>query len=213
MFIPKCALANSRKRAFYVNLSLVTLTACFLRIFQMKNKLLWMGLIVLCGNGYAADFVDQARVVSSKPIYESVNEPHQECTTETVQRAPQRSMGGSVVGGLVGGLAGSQIGRGRGKTAATAAGAIAGALIGNEVGSQGQPTSEQVQNCQTVDDYHDVVKGYSVIYRYNGREVTTTLPYQPGRVVKVGVSLIQEAPKSNDRYDRRDRRDYNDGRD
>jgi acyl dehydratase len=39
----------------------------------------------------------------------------------------------------------------------------------------------------------DVVKGYTVVYRYGGREITTTLPYDPGPTVRVGVSVV-DAP-------------------
>lgn len=39
------------------------------------------------------------------------------------------------------------------------------------------------QHCKDVDNYHDVVKGYTVVYRYNGRDITTALPYNPGKAL------------------------------
>jgi len=50
----------------------------------MKKSLIALSLASLFGNVYAADFVDNARVISSTPIYERVNEPRRECWTETV---------------------------------------------------------------------------------------------------------------------------------
>lgn len=228
----------------------------------MKRSLVLLSLFSLYGNVYATDFTDSARVVSSSPIYERVNEPRRECWTESVQVAPkERSMGGAVVGGVAGGLLGSQVGGGSGNTAATGAGAVAGAVIGDRVsnpdsnrsatggivgglagallGSQvgggsgkkaatavggiagvvigdrvanpDQPRTEQVERCRQVDATREVIKGYNVTYRYNGQDITTTLPYQPGSTVRVGVSVIedQQARPAEDRKDRRyeDRRD------
>lgn len=100
----------------------------------MKKSALSLALFSASGLIQAADFVDDARVVASRPVYERVSEPRQECWTETAAApAPQRSMGGALVGGVVGGLLGSQVGGGHGNTAATAAGAIAGTVIGDKV--------------------------------------------------------------------------------
>ena len=214
----------------------------------MNKSLMALCLISLFGPACAADFFDTARVVSSTPIYERINEPRRECTTDTVQGSPrQRSMTGAVVGGVAGGLLGSQVGGGQGRTAATAAGAIAGAvtgdnvsnpdsnhsptgsivggiagallgsqvgggsgrnaaaaagglagvLIGDRVANPDQPVSQQVERCRDVDNYRDVIKGYTVTYRYNGKEATTILPYQPGSTVQVGVSMIQDQTQQN----------------
>ena len=229
----------------------------------MKKSLVALSIASLFGSAHASDFVDNARVISSTPIYDRVNEPRRECWTETVQVAPQeRSMTGTVVGGVAGGLLGSQVGGGNGNTAATGAGAVAGAVVGDRVsnpdsgrsvtgglvgglagallGSQigggsgnkaataaggiagvligdrvanpDRPTSQQVERCRDVENFRQVIKGYNVTYRYNGRDVTTTLPYDPGNTVRVGVSLIEEAsppvkrqPVQQNRYDRQDR--------
>ncbi len=206
----------------------------------MKKLFLVMLAPVCSGAAWAADFVDTAKVISSTPIYERVSEPKQECWYETIsstgtvtKSAPveERSIGGALVGGIIGGVVGSQIGAGEGRTAATAAGAIAGAIIGdragNQPGQQEQQTSQAPQvreerHCRQVESYRDVIRGYDVIYRYKGQDVTTKLPYQPGDTVRVGISVIGDNNsgdardyRSNDsntdarsyrKHDRRDRR-------
>lgn len=209
----------------------------------MKKSLWVLGMVSLCGNGYAADMTDTARVVSSTPIYERVTEPRRECWMESVQVAPkERSIGGAVLGGVAGGLLGSQVGSGSGSTVATGAGAVAGAVIGDRVANQdsdrpvtgtvvggiagallgsqvgggsgnkvatavggiagavvgdrvanpGQPHTEQVERCRQVETSREVIKGYNVTYRYNGQDIKTTLPYQPGQTIRVGVSVIED---------------------
>jgi len=205
----------------------------------MKKSLLVLSLISLYGSAFAADFTDTARVISSTPIYERVTEPKRECWTETVQVAPKeaatgagavagavigdrvsnpdsnRSATGGIVGGVAGALLGSQIGGGTGNKAATAVGGIAGAVIGDRVANPDQPRTEQVERCRQVDSSREVIKGYNVTYRYNGQNITTTLPYQPGSTLRVGVSVIEdqqdqryEEPQGRRYEGRRDRPNY-----
>ena len=156
----------------------------------------------------AYDFTDNAQVISATPIYQSV--PQQVCQPQTVVTQPPPSQGsgiaGGIIGGLAGGLLGAQVGHGSGKTAATIVGAAGGAIVGNQIAtSPSAPTAQTVQTCSNV--MHDVVTGYNIVYRYNGRDITTTLPYNPGRYVKVGVGIIDEgvaanpAPRRDDHYD------------
>lgn len=148
----------------------------------------------------ATDFVDTAPVISVTPLYNRVSELRQECWTEYVPAgaAPQqqRNYGGAIIGGIAGGILGNQVGGGRGKTAATAAGAVAGALVGDNIANSQQqqyyPNAQPVQRCRPVDDgYRQDITGYSVTYRYNGRNITTTLPYDPGQTVRVGVGVLR----------------------
>lgn len=119
-----------------------------------------------------------------------------------------RSVTGSVVGGAAGALLGSQVGGGTGNKAATAAGGIAGVLIGDRVANPDQPRTEQVQRCRDVQDSREVIKGYTVVYRYNGQDVTTTLPYRPGSTIRVGISVIDDGGRGDSpSYRRNDRRD------
>jgi uncharacterized protein YcfJ len=102
----------------------------------------------------------------------------------------ERSMTGSVVGGAAGGLLGAQVGKGNGRTAAAAAGAIAGAVAGDHIGNRQVAASAPVQSCRTVETIRETVRGYTVVYQYNGRDITTTLPHDPGPTVRVGVGVI-----------------------
>jgi hypothetical protein len=41
-----------------------------------------------------------------------------------------------------------------------------------------------------VETVRETTRGYTVVYHYNGRDVSTTLPYDPGPTVRVGVGVI-----------------------
>jgi hypothetical protein len=47
--------------------------------------------------------------------------------------------------------------------------------------------------CRTVTTPREYVKGYAVVYRYNGRDIKTTLPSDPGPTVRVGIGVIDGA--------------------
>ena len=108
-----------------------------------------------------------------------------------------RSYTGAAVGAVAGGLLGNQVGNGAGKGATTAAGTIAGAMIGDRVATQQAGTA--AQRCRTIESSREVIRGYDVVYRYNGRDVKTTLPYNPGRTVKVGVGVIDSGVSDSGR--------------
>lgn len=171
----------------------------------MKKSILVLSLVSLYSGAYAEDFTDTARVISSTPVYDRVNQPRRECWNETVQgtTAPrERSYGGAILGGIAGGVIGSQVGGGNGRIAATAAGTLAGAMVGDNIANQNQqqqPTSQQVERCRQVDNMREVITGYNVTYRYNGRDVTTTMPYDPGRSVRVAVSVIEDRGAADNR--------------
>lgn len=159
------------------------------------------------GKGSGKTAATAAGAIAGTMVGDNVSNPGSE----------NRSATGAVVGGIAGGLLGSQVGGGSGRNAATAAGAIAGAIIGDRVANPNTPQSRQVQRCRQVEDYHEEISGYNVVYRYHGREITTRLPYKPGRTIQVGVSLnvIDDGnvpPRNADgrdfRRDRGDRRDY-----
>lgn len=106
-----------------------------------------------------------------------------------------RPVTGAVVGGAAGGLLGAQVGSGSGRNAAAAAGAIGGAVVGDRVQNPQTASAQPGQRCRTVDSVRDVVRGYTVVYRYNGRDITTTLPYNPGSTVMVGVGVVDGPPQ------------------
>ena len=157
----------------------------------MKSKtLLTIVAALASGGALAADYVDTAQVLSSTPIIERVADSRQECSPTAP--APEKSTNyvAPIIGGVVGGLLGHQVGQGRGQTAATIVGAAGGAVAGSAVANRSSAQQPPQQNCRTVESTREVVNGYNVTYRYNGRDVNVALPYNPGSTVKVGVAII-----------------------
>jgi uncharacterized protein YcfJ len=137
------------------------------------------------GTSYSA----QARVVSAVPIRETVaSTPRQECWTEYSEGSGGNRTAGAVIGGIAGGLIGHQFGSGSGNTAATIAGALGGAAVGNEIGRRNEDP-RAVERCRTVSDSSDRVVGYDVVYRFQGREFTARLPYDPVPELPVNVTV------------------------
>ena len=149
----------------------------------------------------AEGFYDEANVVSVVPLTRivRVTVPQRECYQQEV-RAPvyqggRSSEGATVVGGVVGGILGHKLSRGRG--AATVAGTLLGAAIGNQVGqAHAQPPSyyEEVSyqnrcDVREVSHNEERIDGYRVTYRYKGETYTTQMPYDPGKHIRVRVSV------------------------
>ena len=155
------------------------------------NTRLLLAVALALGNSelIAADYTDNAQVISATPIFERVSEPRQECTPDRAAAPQERSLVGPIVGGVAGALLGSQVGRGNGRTAAAAGGAIAGAVVGDRIDNR-QSAAQPGQRCRTVEMSRDVIRGYTVVYRYNGRNITTSVPYDPGPSIRVGISAI-----------------------
>jgi uncharacterized protein YcfJ len=162
---------------------------------DMKQRMLsasLLGTLALAAMPVAAQtFTANARVLSAVPVREAVTAaPRQECWTEYSQGGGNRAVG-AVIGGIAGGLIGHQIGSGSGNTAATIAGTLGGAAVGNEVAKRGSDP-RAVERCRTVSDYEDRVVGYDVVYRYQGREFSTRMPYDPGPDLRVNVTVVPE---------------------
>lgn len=155
----------------------------------MQKKIIATAILAAISiQSMAEDFSDTAKVVSSRPIYQTVT--GQECYNVPVQTqsSGDRSMGGSILGGIAGALLGSQVGQGSGRVAAGAAGAIAGAITGDRLqndGNNGGGVAMQ-QQCREVSK--QVVAGYDVHYLYGGREGATTMPHPPGNSITVEVT-------------------------
>lgn len=169
----------------------------------MKIAALMTGsLMLVAWNAQAANYEDYARVRSVTPQYERVSAPRQECYTEyqSVPVTQERSYGGAIVGGVAGAILGAQVGKGNGNKAATAVGAATGAIVGDRIQNDRQATGWEerpVQRCREVENYDRRLNGYRVAYQYGGREYTTVLPYDPGRRLKVRVSVD---PVEGDRW-------------
>lgn len=186
----------------------------------MKTKPLVIALATVIGLGaasaqadYRPGFPDKARVVSSTPVYDRINEPRQQCWTETVGYEEQvyrsrNDNGGAIIGAIAGGLLGSTVGRGSGRVAGAAIGAATGAVIGDRIDSDGHyyrnSRPRQVEHCQVSDNFHDVVVGYDVVYRYRNQQYSTRMDYDPGRWLDVNVDVAPERQTPyyrNPRYD------------
>jgi len=155
----------------------------------MKRKTITAMIIALVSGGaYAgSDFVDTAQVVSATPIIERVADTRQECQPAPAPQKSAANVVAPIIGGVLGGLLGHQVGQGSGQTAATIVGATGGAVAGAAVANHAQQPGQQ---CRTVQSTREVVNGYNVVYRYNGRDVNIALPYNPGSTVKVGVGIV-----------------------
>jgi len=143
----------------------------------------------------AQTYLDNARVSSVEPQYDSVRVPRQECSNQWVsepRRDAARDYGGAVLGGIVGGLIGNQVGGGHGREAATAVGAVVGAFTGNNLANRDrwqQPVPREVTTCRDVEDVQSRLVGYQVTYDYHGQQYTTLMQQDPGRFVPVRVSV------------------------
>ena len=149
-------------------------------------------------------FVDYAYVVNSTPVYEyvRVNSPEEQCWNEVVERrsshrASSNNSANALVGAVIGGVIGNQIGKGKGRKAATAAGVLIGAGVGANAGKHdnhhNRRTTTRVveRQCEIVDHYteHKELTGYRVKYRYNGQTYSTIMDRDPGRKLKLNVSI------------------------
>lgn len=175
------------------------------------NTTLVAALLVATGTAHAGPgngdrYTTRARVLASVPVYETINEPRRECWTETVGYETRsyrdgNSAGSAILGAIAGGLLGSTVGKGDGRVAAAAVGAATGAVVGDrwsKSGTRYESVPQQVERCRVQDDYRQVVTGYDVRYRFEGREYTTRLPYDPGPWLTLNVNFSV----ADDRRDR-----------
>jgi uncharacterized protein YcfJ len=140
------------------------------------------------GANAASDIIDTAQVISSRPIIERVTETSQVCDPAPAPQSNGNNIVAPIIGGVVGGLIGHQIGHGSGQTAATIVGAAGGAVAGSAIANRAN--AQPAQQCRNVQSYRDVINGYDVVYRYNGRDANVKLPYNPGPTLRVGVNVL-----------------------
>ncbi len=87
---------------------------------------------------------------------------------------------------------GNRFGSGSGKDAMTIAGALLGGSIGNDLGKRPSHSyTTQKRRCETVNHYQEQEElvGYRVKYRYNGKTYWTRMASNPGRSLRVRVSV------------------------
>lgn len=162
------------------------------------------GKLKYSGHGPVYEEVSYAKVIDVSPVYREVRHstPVKECWQEPVTRSKRvrshsgNAAGATLAGGIIGGIIGHQFGKGRGKKAATAVGTIIGAQLGHDSarGSHADSYTQyttyedfcEVENHVT---YEEVLDSYQVTYRYHGQEYSTNMPYNPGKKLKVRVSV------------------------
>jgi uncharacterized protein YcfJ len=112
----------------------------------------------------AESYSEWAPVISSTPIVERVAQaPREDCWTERVTNYESRRIGGISLGSFD-----------------TSTNVVV-------------PVSRDVQRCRTIDQSTEVVQGYEVRYRYQGREYVTRTATDPGSRIRVDVSVLPGA--------------------
>jgi len=148
---------------------------------------------------FAATVYDQARVISSEPVYEnvSVEVPVRECRDEPVRysHAERRSATGPILGAIIGGALGNAVGHHkRNKQVGTVVGAVLGGSIGADISRRQRHYDDSYGTERVCDVVHEVrheerLTGYDVRYVYGGRTYATVMPHDPGESVRVRVRV------------------------
>jgi uncharacterized protein YcfJ len=155
------------------------------------------------GNAYGhyrhAPAVVSARVVNVEPVvrYVTVNRPREQCWNEVV-REPVRPFGvagQTAAGSIVGAAVGRQFGSGNDRDTLTVLGAIAGGAVAHRraVVNQGYATRDvAMQRCEVVHDRvtEQIVDGFNVTYRLDGRHYTMRTDRHPGDWVQLAAQPV-----------------------
>jgi uncharacterized protein YcfJ len=157
-------------------------------------------------------FNDRARVISVHPIQERIPVAREECWNDVQRGYEERRVTrsdtgaaigpGTVLGAVIGGVVGHQFGNSSGgRDRGTAAGAIVGGVVGNQVDRDNRgpggavtevervPVERNVERCRTVNEVREATVAYDVRYEYLGRQFATRMERDPGRNLRVNVSV------------------------
>lgn len=153
------------------------------------------------GNAYGhyrqGPAVVSARVVDVEPLvrYVTVNRPREECWDEIVREPVRRYgvAGTTAAGSIVGAAIGRQFGSGNDRDALTVLGAVAGGAVAHQRAVRngaGATRDVAVQRCEVVHDRvtEQIVDGYLVTYRLDGRNYTMQTDRHPGDRVQLAVN-------------------------
>ena len=152
------------------------------------------------GNAYGhyrgAPAVITARVVDVEPLvrYVTVDRPREECWNEVVREPvrPYGVAGTTAAGSIVGAAIGRQFGSGNDRDALTVLGAVAGGVVARNHALRngaGATRDVAVERCELVSNRvrEQVVDGYLVTYRLDGRNYTMRTDRHPGDRVQLAV--------------------------
>ena len=132
---------------------------------------------------------EQARVISSVPVWKTVTVPERVCSTSQVLVPDQKSGVGAVMGAIAGGVIGNSVGQGSGRAAATALGLVGGAALGDKM-EEGATQARTVQNCATQMTRQNRIDHYSVAYEFAGKQYRVAMASDPGPFVTVQVAPL-----------------------
>ena len=132
---------------------------------------------------------EQARVISSVPVWKTVTVPERVCSTSQVMVPDQKSGVGAVMGAIAGGVIGNSVGQGSGRAAATALGLVGGAALGDRM-EEGATHARTVQNCATQMTRQNRIDHYSVAYEFAGKQYRVAMASDPGPFVTVQVAPL-----------------------
>ncbi len=151
------------------------------------------------GHAYRAGYapaVVYARVVDVDPLvrHVTVNRPREQCWNEVVHEPvrPFGVAGPTIAGSVIGAAIGRQFGDGDGQDAMTVIGAVAGGTVAHQRAVRngaGATREVAVQRCEVVNDRvtEQVVDGYLVTYRLDGRNYTVQTDRHPGDTIQVAL--------------------------
>ncbi len=155
--------------------------------------------LLLATPAFAGDRIhyDHAKVIDSRPVYETVRvtTPDRECREHYVaDRSAPRSYTSVVTGGIIGGVIGNQVVHGKYRDWGTVAGALIGGSLGNDYYNRQNATyggGRSKLRCREIERVREErqLAGYEVTYRYHGRDYVTMMDHDPGRRVRVAVSV------------------------
>ena len=140
--------------------------------------------------------VISARVVDVEPLvrYVTVNRPREECWDEIVREPvrPYGVAGPTAAGTIIGAAIGRQFGSGNDRDALTVLGAVAGGAVAHQRAVRngaGATRDVAVQRCEVVNDRvtEQIVDGYLVTYRLDGRNYRMRTDRRPGDWVQLAV--------------------------
>lgn len=150
-------------------------------------------------------YYDKAKVISAVPIYKivSVSTPRRECRQVPVasygRGSHYKSATPIILGSVVGAAVGHQFGHGNGRTVGAIAGGVLGGSVARDIQHRHRVNTasrhsypQTMTQCDTYEDIHDeeVIDGYQVKYRYNGRIYHTVTKNDPGKRMRVSVSVV-----------------------
>jgi len=150
-------------------------------------KIIQLCLLIACVSTVWAQ--EQARVISSTPVYQLQTENQQVCGTTQAVVAQPKSGAGSAVGAIAGGAIGNSMGKGSGNAAATAIGIMGGAILGDRIEGQNS-TVQNLQTCQVQPIQQTKLAYYDVKYEYAGKQYTVQMPNDPGPYLTISITPL-----------------------